>query len=309
MLDVFPKVRPALVETVVEIGRADERLCRGVPSGAEGDLCIDAADAVGADDAAIVSTGGAGHGSKFPVRIDEPDGGLLTDIVIHAQHTEIGFGAGERVSRSNGLARGLIVRKEGADRPWTLLAREAQAVIGVGDAASKNKIYGSGEIARIFEKEWTFFRKENLETLVDGDLRLVGFNLGKIRIQSSVEHQGILEHDLGIEAGAWFEALPNEMGDAAGTIIQAAERAQRTVGNELYVAPGRDFFESIRMRFLAQPALGVAADMRVEGEFEVAADVALKEDAPGLFGISGKTERTERNLEPHHEALRRNLAQ
>src|SRR6202158_478364 len=49
VLDVFPKARPALVETVVEIRGADERLRGGVPGVAERDLCVDAADAVGAD--------------------------------------------------------------------------------------------------------------------------------------------------------------------------------------------------------------------------------------------------------------------
>src|SRR6266478_2133189 len=41
VLDVFPKVRPALVYTAVEIGGADERLHRGVPSGTESDLCVE----------------------------------------------------------------------------------------------------------------------------------------------------------------------------------------------------------------------------------------------------------------------------
>src|SRR6267378_4775461 len=127
VLDVFPKVRPALVKTVVEIGRANERLRRGIPGGAEGDLCVDATDAVGADDAAIVSAGGVRHSSKLAVRVDKADGRLLADIVIHAKHTEIGFSARERVSRSNGLARGLIIRKKGADRPRTSFASEAQA--------------------------------------------------------------------------------------------------------------------------------------------------------------------------------------
>lgn len=216
VLDVFPKVRPALVETVVKIGRADERLRRGVPGGSEGDLCIDAADAVGADNAAIVTASRVGHGSKLAVGIDKADGGLLANIAIHAKHTEVGFGSRERVTRSNRLARGLIVRKEGADRPRTLLASETQAVIGVGDAASKDKIYGSGEVACIFEKEGTLFRKENLETLVDGDLRLVGFNLSKIRIQGGVEDKGILEYDFRIEAGTGVEALSKKWGTPPG---------------------------------------------------------------------------------------------
>jgi len=41
--------------------------------------------------------------------------------------------------------------------------------------------------------------ERNFEALIDGDLRLVGFDLGKIRAQSGVEHQGILDDDFGIE--------------------------------------------------------------------------------------------------------------
>src|SRR5713226_4207613 len=93
VLDVFPKARPALMETVVEIGGADECLRGGVPRGAEGDFCIEATDAVGADYAAVVSAGGIGHGSKLAVGVDETDGGLLANIVIHAKNAEVGFGA------------------------------------------------------------------------------------------------------------------------------------------------------------------------------------------------------------------------
>lgn len=115
MLDVCPKVRPALVETVVEIGGADERLRGGVPSGAKRNFCINAADAVGADYAAVVSAGSVGHGSKLAVGIDETYGGLFAHIVIHAKHAKIGFSTRERVSRSNGATRGLVVCEEGTD--------------------------------------------------------------------------------------------------------------------------------------------------------------------------------------------------
>src|ERR1700682_3867052 len=125
VLDVFPKVRPALVNTAVEIGGADERLHRGVPSGTESDLCVDAANAIGPDDAAIIAARSVGHGSKLAVGVDQADGGLFADVVIHAKHPEIGFGAPERVSGSNGAARRLIVREEGAEGPRTAFAGEA----------------------------------------------------------------------------------------------------------------------------------------------------------------------------------------
>src|ERR1700682_1591598 len=224
VLDVFPKVRPALVYAAVEIGGADERLHRGVPSGTESDLCVDAADAIGADDAAIIAARGVGHGSKLAVGVDQTDGGLFADIAIHAKHTEIGFGTPERVSGSNRAARRIIVREEGAEGPGTRLAGEAKAIIGIGDAASKDEIDGSGEVACVFEKEWTLLRKENFEALIDGDLRLVGSALGKIGMQRGVEDQGILDDEFGIEAGARFETLPVKMGHAAGAIVEAAAR-------------------------------------------------------------------------------------
>src|SRR5229473_175753 len=125
VLDVFPKAGSALVETVVEIGGADERLHGGVPSGAKGNFGINAADTVGADDAAIITAGGVRYGSKLAVGIDETDGGLFADIVIQAKHTEIGFGARERVCRSDGVTRRFIVREEGADGPGTAFAGKA----------------------------------------------------------------------------------------------------------------------------------------------------------------------------------------
>src|SRR5258705_7849627 len=102
VLDVFPKVRPALVRTAVEIGGADERLHRGVPSRTESDLCVDAADAVGRDDAAIIGAGGVGHSSKLAGGLGGNGGGLFGDIVIHGKQTEKGFWAPERGSPNSG---------------------------------------------------------------------------------------------------------------------------------------------------------------------------------------------------------------
>src|SRR5260370_13267671 len=150
----------------------------------------------------------------------------------------------------------------------------------MGDGASKDEIYGSGEEAWVFEKEWALVREEYLETLIDGDLRLVGFDMGKIGTQSGVEDQGILEYDFGIEAGTRFEALPVKMGHAAGTIVQAAERAQRTIGNKLDVAAGRDFSESIGVCFLSEPDLRIAADVRVKGRVVAAAGATLSGTGP-----------------------------
>src|SRR5260370_28281019 len=159
----------------------------------------------------------------------------------------------------------------------------------MGDAASKDEIYGSGEEGGVFEREWALFREENLETLIDGDLRLVGFDLGKIGTQSGVEDQGILEDDFGIEAGTRFEALPVKMGHAAGTIIQAAERAQRTIGNKLDVAAGRDFSESIGVCFLREPALLISSVVRVKGKLVTSADFGLKGEGPVLPPVTGAT--------------------
>src|SRR5260370_27024566 len=152
----------------------------------------------------------------------------------------------------------------------------------MGDGASKDEIYGSGEEGGVVEKEGALLREENLETLIDGDLRLVGFDLGRIGTQSGVEDQGILEDDFGIEAGTRFEALPVKMGHAAGTIIQAAERAQRTIGNKLDVAAGRDFSESIGVCFLSEPALCISACVRGKGMFVAWVGVTLKEYVPSL---------------------------
>src|SRR5260370_2772553 len=87
VLDIFPKVRPALVETVVEIRGADESLRGGIPGRAEGDLCVEAADAVGANDAAIISAGRVGHRSELAICRDEPDAGSLAAIALQSKHT------------------------------------------------------------------------------------------------------------------------------------------------------------------------------------------------------------------------------
>jgi len=115
------------------------------------------------------------------------------------------------VRGSDAAARRLIVREERPDRPGPALSRQSQTVLRIRNATSEDKIDRRVEVTAVLEKEWPLFRKENLKPLVDGGLRLVGFDLGEIRIDGGVEDQPILKDNFGVQAAAWFKTLPEEL--------------------------------------------------------------------------------------------------
>src|SRR6266852_1544999 len=63
------------------------------------------------------------------------------------------------------------------------LSRELRSNIGADDGAGVHGLKRGAEDVDALEKERTLLLKENREALIRGDHRLVGFHVGKIRIQ------------------------------------------------------------------------------------------------------------------------------
>src|ERR1700736_1584855 len=101
---------PALVGAIEELGVAFECLQGGIPRRAEFDFGVHSTDTVGSnqtwiDGAFCLSR----YRVQFAVGIDHSNRRLLSDVVIHAQNSEIRLVPGQRIIRSYTLAGRLVV--------------------------------------------------------------------------------------------------------------------------------------------------------------------------------------------------------
>src|SRR3989442_7432057 len=96
----------------------------------------------------------------------------------------------------------------------------------------------------VLEKERAILRKEDFESLINCVLRLVGFDLGEIRIYGRIEYQAVVKDELRVETGLTprIYLIKARLGGVAR--IDGAEVAERSVGNELHVVAGRDVLQS-----------------------------------------------------------------
>ena len=85
-------------------------------------------------------------------------------------------------------ARCSIIRTERAESETSYLAGEFRSVVGVDHRASVHQSDGSSHIENLgtFNEERAQFAEEKWVPLVHFDLRPVGFDLGKVRIDSEV---------------------------------------------------------------------------------------------------------------------------
>ena len=104
----------------------------------------------------------------------------------------------------------------------------------------KKSVNGEREEVGVLEEERPLLGKEDLEALVDGDLRLVRLDLAEVGVQREVEGHGVARHQLHVEAGA---ALV--LARVADVSVEEAGAGERAVGNELDVAARRDAGDAV----------------------------------------------------------------
>jgi len=123
--------------------------------------------------------------------------------------------------------------------------------LGIRDAARKDKIDGGVEVAGVFQKERTLFRKENFKSLVDRRFAARPTQLEQNRIDRGVEDKPVFETIFESRPARGSKLFPKKVRFAAGTIVQCAKRTQRAVGDELDVAAGRNVAHAVHLSLLA----------------------------------------------------------
>src|SRR6267143_1428505 len=165
----------------------------------------------------------------------------------------------------------------------------------MADAAGEDEIDRRGEVVAVLQKERPLFGEENLEPLVGRDLRLVGFHLAEVRINRRIAHEAVVQDDFRVETNVGLElaALVERMIRVA--LINVAEAAEDSVGNDLDVASWRDERETGRGGGLVEASLDAVGDARPKQVLVGARDAAVQNNAPLLLAGVGKPQALKRN--------------
>ena len=106
----------------------------------------------------------------------------------------------------------------------------------MSDTARKYEIDRRTEVVAVFKEERALFGEEDLEALVDGDLRLIRLNLAEVGINGGIEYEAVAQDELGVQSDIGFECASFEDRVSGIALINVAKGAERAVGIELHVA-------------------------------------------------------------------------
>src|SRR5205814_8849858 len=130
------------------------------------------------------------------------------------------------------------------------------------------------------------FRKEDFESLINCVLRLVGFDLGEIGIDSRIEYQAVVKNELRVETSLTLRVYLGKTRLGWVARIDGAEVAERGGGNELHVVAGRDVLQTANSAFLVKDTGDAARHIWPVVDLVVVGDVAHESRTPE-FTVAG----------------------
>ena len=137
-------------------------------------------------------------GTEVPAGGQKPEA-RLAELTPHADDPVDRPVPPQGIGDGHELARGSIVGGQGARDPRARLARQAEAVLRVGDPAREEELGRGLEESRVLDEERPPLGEDDLVPLVDGHLRLVGFDLAEIGIERGIQRVRFVEHQLRVE--------------------------------------------------------------------------------------------------------------
>src|SRR5579864_1955362 len=171
------------------------------------------------------------------------------------------------------------------------------------DVASEHQVDGAGEVVAVFKEKWPLLGEEHRETLVDGDLRLVRFDLAEIRVDCGGQHKAVMQDELRIQPHFWLQGTACEDGMRGVAIIDVAKPAQQSIGNELNIASRRNVIDTAGGRSLIESPLYAIRDAWPEEVFVGARNTAIENDPPLLRVRLRKAQALERDRHEQHVTL------
>ena len=263
--DVGSGSRTRLVAAVRILGRAFHDLKTSRPVGIELQPRIDPADAV-----KFICPG------PLPIGVDQAHRGLLEDVAIHPRDGERSPVAGQRAIRGHAVARRAVVRGEKPQRIRAGFSGQADAELRIANVPGKHQVNRSLEVVGVFDEEGPLLREIHLEALVDGDLRLVRFHLAEIRVGGDVEHQVVMQDELGVQSAAKVRRAVVKGRRQRIARVQRMKRTHHPVRDELHVSSRRNALQPFRRRGLAESPFHAPRNLRPEIVFILPQNAAVE---------------------------------
>ena len=282
-------VRWRRAAVLVAHGGAFHHLSPSGPMLIESSRKVDAADAVPAL-------------TELFVGVDRAQARSLAQVFRDAAHGDGGVLAVERIAGGDGLAGLAIVGDKESEIGVIDLSRHADAVLGMHDVARVDEIDGRDKVVGVLEKEGPQLGKVDGEALIDGELRLLGFDVAEVGVDGGVDHDAVFEDELGFAAAGAFKVARTEEGVGGIDVDQVALVLGKSVGVQLEVVRAGDALDAVQNCLLAQDASDIGGNARPEILLGVAGEITDKDDAPIGF-VAAKTETAEGDGDERHPAV------
>src|SRR5690606_5962788 len=248
----------------------------------------------------------AGHAIEAFVQLAGDEGAteavLLAEVLVAADHAYVGLLALERIAVQAIEAGCLIVHQHGTKAEVALAARQAQTAFGVDDAAGEQKNRVGGEEVGVLHEEGAALGVLYFKALVHGHLRFVRLDLREVRVQGHVQHPGVVEDELGVDAHVVF-GLALQAGPADSTLVDGLHIAGKDEGNDLVVVAGLHAADAGHQRGLVEAAIDAVGVGRPVTVLTQTRNVAAHLQAPQLFLGFGQAQSAQWHGDAHHVTL------
>ncbi len=184
----------------------------------------------------------------------------------------------------HGQAGAAIIGRHQADRVGAIFSGQADSRRGIADAArERTRSIGVRKKSSFSRKNGRFSGKVHGIALVDRDLRVLGLDLAEVGIRGQVDDEVIVDDELRVHADLALGRRMLKIWIRGIARVEGAKAAHQAIGNQVDAVAGRNSFEPIQSRGLAQAALDLVGNLRPEGIFVLARDAAIQNDSPLLL--------------------------
>src|SRR3954462_6417672 len=133
----------------------------------------------------------------------------------------------------------------------------------MADAPGEYRIDRAGEVIAVLQEKRALLGEEDFETLIDGDLRLVRFDLAEVRIDGGIEDEAVMQNEFCVQSDLGLQPSVFKEGIGRIALVDVPEPAQQAVRNNLDV-PGAGKVQAGGAGGLVEAALNAIGNSRPE---------------------------------------------
>lgn len=192
--------------------------------------------------------------AELRVGVDRAQARSLAQIFRDAADRDGGVFSVERIAGRDSLSRLAIVGNKKSDIRVADFSRCPDAKFRMHDVARVNEGDGRDEVVGVLQEERPQLGKINREALIDGELRLFGFDIAEVGVESAVEDNAVFQDQLDLAAGGAFKVARADKGVGGIDVDEGALVLRQRVGVQLEIVRAADAFNIVERALLAEDA-------------------------------------------------------